>query len=228
MSSGGSDLRKLSSATGSLNLPATPNTASVADHRYSEISIFSVPEPPAQTVIEIGAGNGTIVSPMSLSTILAAYAAILSTVAIGWLLYRELSDRIRVNISVALTSLLPGGDERQFPLFHPNEVAGAYVLIKITNAGHRPVTLQGWGGEWKTPQNGKDKFTVISQGLPRILNGHESHQEFTPDLSVVSPNIKALFVRDSSDKNWYLPEKELQDIVEQAHRYVSAPEQKHQ
>jgi hypothetical protein len=86
------------------------------------------------------------------------------------------------------------------------------------------VLLQGWGGEWKTPENGKDKFVVISQGLPRMLKGHESHQEFTPDLSVVSPNIKALYVWDSSGKNWYVSNSELQETVEQARKLVSAPE----
>jgi hypothetical protein len=29
-----------------------------------------------------------------------------------------------------------------------------------------------------------DKFTGISQGLPRTLKWHESHQEITPNLSV--------------------------------------------
>lgn len=156
--------------------------------------------------------------PMSLTTILAAYAAILSTIGIGWHFYRELSDRTRVKISVSLVRLTPGSDGRQFSLFPAGENAGADadVLIKITNAGRRPVTLQGWGGEWKTPENGRAKFTVISQGLPRILNGHESHREFTPDLSVVSPNIKSLFIWDSSGKNWYVPPKELRDVVEQA------------
>jgi hypothetical protein len=163
---------------------------------------------------------------MSLTTILAIYAAIVSSICLGWNLYRELHDRACVKISISLMSQVPGGDGRQFSLFPPNKNAGAdaHVLIKITNAGRRPVTLQGWGGEWKTPENGRDKFTVISQGLPRILNGHESHREFTPDLSVISPNIKALFVSDSSGNNWYVADRELRETVEQARKLVSAPE----
>jgi len=57
-----------------------------------------------------------------------------------------------------------------------------------------------------------------------MLKGHESHQEFTPDLSVVSPNIKALFVWDSAGKNWYVSNKELRETVEQVRQNVSAPE----
>jgi hypothetical protein len=155
---------------------------------------------------------------MSLTTILAIYAAIVSSIALGWQVYREFSDRVRIKITVSLIRLTPGGDGRQFSLFPPNEIAGAdaQVLIKITNAGRRPVTLHGWGGEWKTPENGKSKFTVISQGLPRVVEGHQSHREFTPDLSVISPNIKTLFVWDSSGNYWYVSPKELRHAVEQA------------
>jgi hypothetical protein len=165
---------------------------------------------------------------MSLTTILAVYAAIVSSVALGWLLYRELHDRARVKISISLMRISTGADGRQFavPPHLPIEdaTAAVHVVVKITNAGRKPVLLQGWGGEWKIPEKGKDKFVVISQGLPRMLKGHESHQEFTPDLSLVSANIKALFVWDSSGKNWYVSNKELRETVEQAGKLVSAPE----
>ena len=39
---------------------------------------------------------------MSLTTILAIYAAIVSSILLGWNLYSELSDRARVKISVSL------------------------------------------------------------------------------------------------------------------------------
>jgi hypothetical protein len=165
---------------------------------------------------------------MSLTTVLAIYAAIVSSIGVGWNVYRELHDRSRVKISVSLMRISTGADGRQFTVAPhlPIESASAavHVVVKITNVGRRPVLLQGWGGEWKIPENGKDKFVVISQGLPRMLKGHESHQEFTPDLSVVSPNIKALFVWDSSGKNYYVSNKKLRETVEQARQLVSAPE----
>lgn len=165
---------------------------------------------------------------MSLTTVLAIYAAIVSSICLGWLLYRELSDRARVKISVSLMRIATGADGRQFVaaphLPIEDATAAVHVVVKITNAGGKPVLLQGWGGEWKIPENGKGKFVVISQGLPRMLKGHESHQEFTPDLSIVGPNIKSLFVWDSSGKNWYVSDKELREAVEQAGQHVSAPE----
>jgi hypothetical protein len=164
---------------------------------------------------------------MSLTTILAIYAAILSSICLGWNLYREMHDRAHVKISVSLMRISTGTDGRQFAFaFHsPTENASAdvHVVVKITNAGRRPVLLQGWGGEWKIPEKGKDKFVVISQGLPRMLKGHESHQEFTPDLSVVGSNIKTLFAWDSSGKNWYVSNHELRKTVEQAGKLVIAP-----
>ena len=154
---------------------------------------------------------------MSLTTGLAIYAAILSSILLGWNLYRELHDRARVKISISLMRISTGADGRQSAVSPhlPTENASAdvHVVVKIRNVGRRPVLLQGWGGEWKIPENGKDKFVVISQGLPRMLKGHESHQEFTPDLSVVSPNIKALFAWDSSEKNWYVADLELRAPV---------------
>ena len=164
---------------------------------------------------------------MSLTTTLAIYAAIVSSIGVGWNVYRELHDRSRVKISVSLMRISTGADGRQFTVAPhlPSEDASAavHVVVKMTNAGRKLVLLQGWGGEWKIPEKGKDKFVVISQGLPRMLKGHESHQEFTPDLSVVSPNIKALFVWDSSGKNWCVSNSELQKTVEQARKHVSDP-----
>ena len=139
-----------------------------------------------------------------------------------------MTARARIKISVSLMRLATGTDGRQFAVAPhlPIEDASAavHVVVKMTNAGRRPVLLQGWGGEFKTPENGKDKFAVISQGLPRMLKGHESHQEFTPDLSVVGSNIKTLFAWDSSGKNWNVSNKELRETVEQAGKLVSAPE----
>ena len=163
---------------------------------------------------------------MSLTTGLAIYAAIVSSIGLGWNLYRELHDRARVKISLSLMRIATGTDGRQFAVAPhlPTEITSAnlHAVVRMTNVGRRPVLLQGWGGEWKIPEKGKDKFVVISQGLPRTLKGHESHHEFTPDLSVVSPNIKALFVWDSSGKNWYVSNKELRETVEQARKHVSA------
>ena len=162
---------------------------------------------------------------MSLTTFLATYAAILSRIGLSWNLYRELYCRARVKISISLMRIATGADGRQFavtPQSHSeNASANLHVVVKMTNVGRRPVLLQGWGGEWKIPERGKDNFAVISQGLPKMLNGHESHQEFTSDLSVVSPNIKALFVLDSSGRNWYVSNKELRQIVGQARRHLS-------
>jgi hypothetical protein len=165
---------------------------------------------------------------MSLTTILAIYAAIVSSILLGWNLYRELHDRARVKISVSLMRMSTGADGRQFAIAPHSPIEDAstavHVVVKMTNLSRRLVLLQGWGGEWKIPKKGKDKFVVISQGLPRTLKGHESHQEFTPDLSVVSSNIKALFVWDSSGKNWCVSNKELRETVEQVCQHLSALE----
>jgi hypothetical protein len=164
---------------------------------------------------------------MSLTTILAIYAVIVSSILLGWNLYRELYDQARVKISVSLMRIETGTDGRQFAVAPHSPIedatAAVHVVVKMTNLGRNPVLLQGWGGEWKTPEKGKDKFVVISQGLPRMLKGHESHQEFTPDLSVISPNIKALFAWDSSGRNWYVSDQELRQTMEQARQLVSVP-----
>jgi hypothetical protein len=59
------------------------------------------------------------------------------------------------------------GADGQFTVAHqsPTENASAAVLVvvKMTNAGRKPVLLQGWGGEWKIPENGKDKFVAITK-----------------------------------------------------------------
>ena len=104
---------------------------------------------------------------MSLTTILAIYAAVVSSILLAWNLYRELNDRARVKISISLMRLATAADGRQFAVAPhlPIEDANAavHVVVKMNNVGRRPVLLQGWGGEWKIPENGKDKFVVITK-----------------------------------------------------------------
>ena len=74
---------------------------------------------------------------MSLTTILAIYAAIVSSIGVGWNLYRELHDRPRVKISVSLKRLATGTDGRQFivapDLLIESVSAAVHVVVKLTS-----------------------------------------------------------------------------------------------
>jgi hypothetical protein len=79
---------------------------------------------------------------MSLTTGLAIYAAVVSSILLGWNLYRELHDRARVKISISLMRLATTADGRQFAVAPhlPIEDASAavHVVVKMTNAGRKP------------------------------------------------------------------------------------------
>ena len=131
---------------------------------------------------------------MSLTNILATYAPILACIGIGWNLYRESHDRARVKISVSLMRVATGADGRRFVVAPhlPDEMANAnvHVVVKITNAGRRPVLLQGWGESGKFPK-GKGQvrrpFLEVYQGM---LKGHELARKVRPTFPWSAPISK--------------------------------------
>jgi hypothetical protein len=73
----------------------------------------------------------------NITTILAVYGAILSTVAIGWNIFREVTNRGRLRVTVTLAEI-------------HSEAAGLLakdkLWYKVTNVGRQPIWLTSVGG----------------------------------------------------------------------------------
>lgn len=149
---------------------------------------------------------------MSLTGLLAAYGAVLSSIGLGWNLYRDLHNRANLKISVALRRIAFSTDGKMYavsPTFPVESTAKTFIVITALNVGQRPVKINGWGGRYLKPVNGKSSFIIVPQGMPKMLNEWEAIDEFTDELHDSINNVKYFCVRDASGREWKAPRRDL-------------------
>ena len=166
-------------------------------------------------------------SSFDITRFLALWGAILSSIGLGWNLYRDLHDRAKLKVSAGIKRFVTGADGRAFAIAHNLPVEGvsnqAYVVISMTNVGRRPAMVKGWGGRYRNPVNGKRAFTIIGIDLPKMLKEGEYHFEYTDNFNAVGENVKSLYVWDSSGKEWRLPKRELENLKQEVRTIQRAP-----
>lgn len=157
--------------------------------------------------------------PITITGLLAFYGAVLSSIGLGWNLYRDLRDRARLKV-VAHLGRIGKREDGQWFVVHPDlQVEGTskqiFIVLDVTNVGRRPVKWAGWGGAHRQLVDGKGKFIVPPIALPRMLSEGESHMEYTDDPNVIGDNVKRLFVWDASGKRWYVSSRTLKQLKEE-------------
>ncbi|HEY2461251.1 MAG TPA: hypothetical protein VGI16_10590 [Candidatus Acidoferrum sp.] len=150
-----------------------------------------------------------VAAPDWLTPFLAIWGAFLSSIALGWNLFRDLTDRAKIKVEVKIRRLVavPGG---QWYSVAPNlEVDGAsqqlFVVMNAVNARRRPIRLQGWGGIYKNPVERKTGFVIIPRGLPRTINEGDTHSEYTEleaNCYPANDTVKRFQIWDSTGRNW--------------------------
>lgn len=157
---------------------------------------------------------------------LAVYGAILSSIGLGWALYRDILDRPRLKIAAKVRRIVTGVGGRWFSVSPDLPVEGAseqlFVVMTAVNIGRRPVLWEGWGGKWHEPRNGKGAFYIVGGALPKMLNEGETHTEFTKleaDLHPANDNVKKLYVWDPSGREWKLSRRQLRKLRGEARKF---------
>jgi hypothetical protein len=157
-----------------------------------------------------------ILFSVGVTDILAIYAALLSSIGLGWNLYRDLRDKAKLKVTASVKRRVWCADGKHYAVSPHINVAGAsdqlFVVIDVTNVGRRPVSWIGWGGKYCVPQNMKDSFVIIPIGLPRTLQEGEFHSEYTENLNTEMENVRQLFIWDASGRNWYLSRRKLKTL----------------
>jgi hypothetical protein len=131
---------------------------------------------------------------MSITTILAIWGALVSSFVLGWSIFRDLSDKGKINVSC----------------FIGNEIGGirdsnkTILVYTITNVGRRPIYVKIVGGAFT-----KKHFLITTQNIPKMLNPGEYVVESTEDLSMFDKDLKYLWVIDSLDNYWKVSKKNL-------------------
>jgi len=143
---------------------------------------------------------------MTWTELIASYGAILSTLGIGWNLHRDLRDRgiLRVDASFGLKMAVPSGETEQC------------LFVSITNVGRRPIMASIVGGAWKLARKEGDHFTFIPNDLPKLLKPGESHTETYEQrvwCNILTPDLKAIWVRDAVGKLWRVSKKNIRNLI---------------
>ncbi len=132
---------------------------------------------------------------------LAVWGAVVSTVAIGWNVWRDLNDRAKLDVICYVGQLVDtlGLEDRRFRL--------AY---RVANAGRRSTVLTHIGGSLR---NGKH-FMINTTDLPRTLQPGDFYLGYSNDLSVLDDKPTALWAIDSLNHYWKIPKKTLRALLE--------------
>jgi hypothetical protein len=148
------------------------------------------------------AGRSTHVPSVSgiLTTFLAIWGAVVSTIAIVWNVRRDLVDRGKLRV-VCYRGGLRGG-------YGPPDPK-TYLVYNVTNVGRRPVIVTNLGGA----RNKKTHFVISTRSpLPRTLQHGEYFMECS-DLSIMDEQPEALWAVDSLNRYWKFPRRALRRLI---------------
>jgi hypothetical protein len=146
---------------------------------------------------------------INITTFLAVWGALLSTFAIGWNVYRDFSEKGRLKVDCYIgksISDLEGISKQD------------YLIWSITNVGNRSVIISNIGGAFTDC----DFMLNTRNRMPHKLNSGEYIIEYSPDLSILTKNIKELFVIDTIGKKYKASNKRLKQAIQSAKKKVGA------
>jgi hypothetical protein len=135
----------------------------------------------------------------STTDILAFYGAVLSSLAITWNIYRDLTERGKLHVHCYLGKIAG-------PNLPPDDKD--YLVYSVTNTGRKPIQVTHIGGA----RRGKD-FIVIPRSLPKMLSPGEYVLEYTSDLSVLDTSLRFLAAWDSLNRVHKVKRSVTRDLV---------------
>ena len=97
-----------------------------------------------------------------------------------------------------------------------------YVVISVTNVGRRKIQWAGWGGEYRERGNGRDKFQISPQDLPRILEEQAHHVEWAfLDPQLVNGNVRRLFIWGVAGRKWYVSRRNMRTLLADIQKFAT-------
>lgn len=132
------------------------------------------------------------------TTILAIWGAVLSSFAVGWQFFRDLSQRGRLRVTCYIGQIFGSGIRD----------TNNYLVYNITNIGKEPIMFTHIGGKLKK----RDFMIITRQSLPRMLQPGEYILEYTEKLDLLGPELKHLTAIDSLGRCWKAPRKQIKKL----------------
>lgn len=146
-----------------------------------------------------------------LTTFLAVWGALVSTVALTWNVIRDFRDKGALKFDAMIGKIYPDHTDRD------------YLVINITNIGRRPVLVKGLGAMKNKKVPTPRGLLLAPRGLPKMLKEGEYHMEFTHDFRFLADEIDKIYVWDSTGREWRLPSKVLKKLKAEATEFLRRP-----
>lgn len=129
------------------------------------------------------------------TAIIAICGALLSSIALGWNIYRQFTDKGRLSVHCFIGKIVPAmSDNRD------------YLFYRVTNIGRKPLWVTHIGGGFKDGDN----LIMNPHGpMPKELKPGEYLSEYTPDLSILNKDLRFLGAWDSLGKIYKVDKKVL-------------------
>lgn len=151
----------------------------------------------------------------------------LSSVGLGWNLYRALQNKARLKIDMHIRRIVWSPDGRWYQVLPDLPVVGAsktfFLVVNVTNVGRRPVKWIGWGGEYHKRHKDKTNFVIQPTQIPIMLPQGDTFSEMTSDLTAISDDVKGMFIWDATGKYWYLSRRALRKLKEERRKFAVQP-----
>jgi len=158
-----------------------------------------------------------------LTRVLAIWGAFLSSVGLGWNLYRDLIDRARLKPEAYVRRIVQAGGSGWYAARPDLELEGAsekvFVVMNVINRGRRQIVWQGWGGKHHKRPGLKEGFVIIPRNLPKLLRDGETHSDFTDALISRIEDVKELFVWDATGKKWHITKRNFRELIADCRKY---------
>jgi hypothetical protein len=136
-----------------------------------------------------------------VTTVLAAWGALLSTAIAVWNIYREVTNRGRLRVIVTLADIAAAG---------VGTIAKNVVWYKVVNVGRQSIWLQQIGGGLR---NGQHFLITTAKTLPIKLEPGESFDDYSSDARKVDGDITFLGAWDSVGKIHKLPRRQVKALL---------------
>jgi hypothetical protein len=135
----------------------------------------------------------------AITTALAVWGALLSSITFGWNIYRDYIQRGRLRVHCFIGQI--AGDSRI-------SSKKKWLMWRVTNIGKEPVVLTNIGGNL-----GATSFAINTrEPLPATLKPGEYFSSQTYDFSVLTSELRYLAAYDSLGRTFKAPAKNVREL----------------
>jgi len=129
---------------------------------------------------------------IDITLLLAVWGALLSSIALGWNFYRDISDKGKISVTFYIGNIIGGLESSDKD----------FLIFNVTNVGRRPIMITQVGGAHKSKH-----FLITGRNTPKMLQPGEYLTEYTDDLSILEKDIIFFGAWDSIGKIWKVKRK---------------------